>query len=296
MTTETRPMPATPPARRRAGFTLIELLVVIAIVGVLVALLLPAVQGAREAARRGHCTNNLKQVALALHQYLGVHGVFPSAVVGATNAGPLHTWMVMILPHLERQALYASYNCDVRHDATANTTALGTVVPAYLCPSSDAPPRRDDGFASNNYAASAGTVTGLTEGLMFPGSRIGVHQILDGTSSTIAAGEIGFNTLGWGRGSAAGADGGGGGGAGAAFARGVARWWRCESACAVPGFNPRESGCNNNCERRFQFSSRHPAGAMFGFADGHVQYLPQAMDPRVFRALITRNGRELVEF
>lgn len=280
----------------RSGFTLIELLVVIAIIGVLVALLLPAVQAAREAARRAQCSNNLHQVAIALHQYHGVHSCFPSSVVGTNGRALLHTWMVMILPQMEQGMLYDSYNCDVRFDDAANTTIVTTVVSTYLCPSAGSPGLAADGFAANNYAASSGTVPGLTDGIMYPGSRVGFAQIRDGSSGTIAAGEIYFDNLGWARGSVQGADGGGGGGAGAAFARGVSRWWRCASDCAIPGLNPRRSGCSNHCEQRFQFSSNHPEGAMFGFADSHVQFLSQTINPYVLRSLMTRNGKEVVDF
>src|SRR5262245_31955843 len=99
---------------RRLAFTLIELLVVIAIIGVLTALLLPAVQAAREAARKTQCRNNLHQVGIALQNYQASHGVFPSSVVG-TSPMPalnhqLHTWMTMILPYEDQMPIYNSYN------------------------------------------------------------------------------------------------------------------------------------------------------------------------------------------
>jgi prepilin-type N-terminal cleavage/methylation domain-containing protein/prepilin-type processing-associated H-X9-DG protein len=283
-------------AATKSGFTLIEILVVIALIGILVALLLPAVQAAREAARRAQCSNNLHQIGIALHQYHEIHSCFPSSVVGTNASAPLHTWMVMILPQLEQRAMFDAYNYNVRYNDPANTTIVTTAVSTYLCPSANSSGMLPDGFAGNNYAASSGTVPGLTEGVMFPSSSVGFAEIRDGTSTTIATGEIYFDNLGWARGAASGADSGGGGGAGAGFARGVSRWWRCASDCALPGFNPRPSGCNNNCEQRFQFSSNHPGGAMFGFADSHVQFLSQTMDVNVFRAMITRNGQEFFDF
>lgn len=288
----------TPPARSRsrAGFTLIEVLVVIAIIGLLVALLLPAVQAARESARRIQCSNNLHQVAIALAQYHQIQSCFPSSVVGTNGTAPLHTWMVMILPQLEQRAMFDAYNFSVRFVDTPNTTIVALPVATYLCPSAASPTVSADGFAANNYAVSSGTVPAQTEGVMFPGSSVQIAEIRDGTSQTIAIGEIYYDNLGWARGSAAGADGGGGGGAGAAFARGVSRWWQCASPCAIPGFNPRPSNCNNDCEQRFQFSSNHPGGAMFGFADSHVQYLSQTMDVKLFRSLITRSGGEVIDF
>jgi prepilin-type N-terminal cleavage/methylation domain-containing protein len=151
---------------RRDGFTLIELLVVIAIIGVLVALLLPAVQMAREAARRMQCTNNAKQVGLALHNYHDVHSRFPKIVWGlpdrpANESGgtlPLafhHTWITAILPFMEQQNLYDQVNISIRAWGQPH---IGTLLPALRCPS-------DGGFGSStetwgiawtNYAGSEG--------------------------------------------------------------------------------------------------------------------------------------------
>jgi prepilin-type N-terminal cleavage/methylation domain-containing protein/prepilin-type processing-associated H-X9-DG protein len=136
---------------RRGGFTLIELLVVIAIIGVLVGLLLPAVQSAREAARRAQCTNNLKQLGLALLNYESAIGAFPPAYVGDPRAvgsafgvdypdGNINTlpgfaWGTLILPQMEQAPLYAAFNlglpCWAPHNATAATTTLSL----FLCPS-----------------------------------------------------------------------------------------------------------------------------------------------------------------
>src|SRR3954454_4369541 len=95
--------------RRRHGFTLIELLVVIAIIGVLVALLLPAVQMAREAARRTQCTNNLKQLGIAMHNHHDTEGTFP---YGAWNTTPLATWTFRVLPYLEQTTVFNALNLN----------------------------------------------------------------------------------------------------------------------------------------------------------------------------------------
>ncbi len=130
----------------RRGFTLIELLVVIAIIGVLIALLLPAVQSAREAARRAQCTNNLKQVALAAHNY---HDAFTSLPPGRKGCC-WGTWQIFILPQLEQNAAYDSFNFNGNNDPAAralghdgnfryfgvtNQTVANLDISAYLCPS-----------------------------------------------------------------------------------------------------------------------------------------------------------------
>src|SRR5688500_12419399 len=94
----------------RKGFTLVELLVVIAIIGILIALLLPAVQAAREAARRYQCTNNLKQIGLAMHNYHDINGKFPPSRIAR---GDYITWAVLILPYMEQQAMYELWNGQV---------------------------------------------------------------------------------------------------------------------------------------------------------------------------------------
>ena len=200
--------------KERRGFTLIELLVVIAIIAVLIALLLPAVQAAREAARRIQCTNNLKQLALALHNYSTAVGAFPvgidntSAYTGAPP-GSLSTWtawsaQALLLPYVEQGPLYNAANfswtcCYVGPQANAtNSTVYNTRIAAFLCPS--------DGLAGvqniNSYAGSIGDST-----VQYPagGTTTGIFQVYDpttvscpsvtlaavtdGTSNTIAFGE-----------------------------------------------------------------------------------------------------------
>lgn len=280
---------------RRRGFTLLELLTVVAIVGVLIALLLPAAQSAREASRRSQCGARLRDVGIALHQYHDIFQAFPPSVIGTDATGMLHTWMTLLLPHMEQEELHRRYNFDVRFDHLSNATMVATVVAAYVCPSSFEKEWFSRTYGPSNMAANSGTVPSLADGVMYPGSSVRLGDISDGTSTTIALGEIYFHNLGWARGSAAGTE-GGGGGAGSAFARGVSRWWRCASPCAIPGFNPWKSGCSNRCEQRFQFSSQHPTGAHFAFADSHVEFLTNGIDADLFKAMLTRQERDIVEF
>src|SRR5947207_3585508 len=118
--------------RSTRGFTLVELLVVIAIIGVLVALLLPAVQAAREAARRSQCSNNLKQLSLALHNYEAVHNTFPPAGIDSNQM----SWTVLLLPFFEQQALYDQFNFNKGSWQAFNRTTLvqGVRLKAIICP------------------------------------------------------------------------------------------------------------------------------------------------------------------
>src|SRR5687767_6993146 len=119
----------------RQAFTLVELLVVIAIIGVLVALLLPAVQAAREASRRMQCSNNLKQIALALHNYHDVHKTFPPAYIPDADGKPMHSWRVLILPYIEQQPLFTQYDFNEPWNGPNNSRLANISIPVYHCPS-----------------------------------------------------------------------------------------------------------------------------------------------------------------
>lgn len=211
----------------RRGFTLVELLVVIAIIGVLIALLLPAVQQAREAARRMHCSNNLKQMGLALHNYHDVHGSFPAgyyrhnndASVSAFN-GPGWGWGVMILPQIEENNRFDALNVNAQpaSDNAAILPLSQAPLSAYRCPSapggdlnesfpnsSTAPAHGlstyKGVFGDRNTQASystslpncsyyAGSCVDGGNGVFSPNSKVKFRDITDGTSNTVMVGEV----------------------------------------------------------------------------------------------------------
>ena len=139
-----------------------------------VALLLPAVQQAREAARRSSCKNNLKQIALALHNYHEIHGTFPPAYIADKNGKPMHSWRVLILPYLEQQPLFDRYRFDEPWDGPNNRQLAAMMPDVFRCPSAP------DGSPKTHYVVVVGPKT------VFPGAEsIRFRQIKDGTSSTI---------------------------------------------------------------------------------------------------------------
>jgi len=287
--------------RRRSGFTLVELLVVIAIIGILIALLLPAVQAAREAARRSQCSNNLKQIGVALHNYLDTHKVFPpSWVMGLGTGGgdPQWGWGSLILPFMEQQATFDALqvgDVPLAVAITANAAVAESPIGSYRCPSDTAPDlnvARDFGLpngpATSNYAAAHRSwdgrinfnpnTTGFSNaedrerGMFIQDLGMSTSDLSDGLSNTIAVGER--------------------------------RWeykthtggLKLAQAAVIFGTRRANGGTqrgdqigharvrinytrNNNASRARQgFSSMHPGGAQFVFADGSTHFLSETIE------------------
>lgn len=183
-------------ARRQPAFTLVELLVVIAIIGILIALLLPAVQAAREAARRSECTNHLKQWGLGLHNYELSNKTFP---FGAQDTPRRHAFPPALWPFMEQVSLYEKYDFLVDFYGGKNGTAISTVVPYYYCPSDRVGATYGSQRMRGNYVPNFGSTyqdqRDLSDNkfLGAPFSLNKVHRIADitdGLSNTMAMSEV----------------------------------------------------------------------------------------------------------
>ncbi len=319
------------------GFTLVELLVVITIIGVLVGLLLPAVQAARAAARRTDCVNRSKQIGLAVNNYHSAFKKLPRAwwldnpPNKPFNGG---NWLIAILPYMELSAVYEQLDTRViptDQDSPGNVEVLQTILAAYVCPSSpgsaesrryvfDSRPAGLPFTATDLAPADFTPTTGVrgiyanhaygrhlssnregalqVVGELFGGESDGAFRdIRDGLSHTFLFGErTGGNVI-YSRGvvhadlteNLIGLDGGGWGDLlnGEHWLEGT-----LQSGLTWP---PRGGPCAINCTnaRGFGFHGFHPGGCHFTFADGHVSFVNEKVDPVVFAAQITRRGQEV---
>ena len=289
------------------GFTLIELLVVITIIGVLIALLLPAVQMAREAARRVTCQNNMKQIALACLNYHNSHDVFPPANLNGA------TWAPRIFPYLEEQILNLHYNFSVPGSHAKNRPVVRVFVPPFHCPSTPVRAGRLDGgkFSTTDYAP----VTWVNQTLVkmklidkandyngvlgSPTARI--VDIKDGTSNTLVfaedAGRPFFYTF-LGKGPKNNRPGGGNLPVQNGRVRG-AGWADKSNSIPCHGFTKnglRAPGpCAINCTNNNEAFSFHLNGVYVTFADGGVRFLNENMPIRVYAQFITRYGAEQID-
>ncbi len=253
--------------RPGAGFTLVELLVVIAIIGILIALLLPAVQAAREAARRMQCTNNLKQIGLAMHTY---HDSLRSFPLGSSRASDGFTWYSFILPYMEQRPLYDVLKPDARAipAATAGTPIM-TQLGMYRCPSDsgDLLNPHYKGYPTANYVAS-GTMFSAPSNSMHWKIFVRMAAITDGLSNTFIVSERGL------------------------FDRSTAAVWSGNVTTAgsfkfhstrpinTP-YLPETATVSVSTDpwySRFTVTSRHPGGANFAFCDGSVHFIGENIE------------------
>jgi prepilin-type N-terminal cleavage/methylation domain-containing protein len=285
-------------ARKASGFTLVELLVVIAIIAVLIALLLPAVQKAREAANRIQCQNNLKQQGLGLHNYHAIHGRFPPAYTApGLNSGP--GWGTFILPCIEQEALALQVPRGEPFWGGSQAVSTGpdggqTPLSIFRCPSDTGPilDAHQGNFAVSNYRATCGTLTTVIYtadadmgGVMYQNSRIRIADVADGMSNTLMVGEGKYgvprhlstgNTL------------------------SSALWCGMSGSYDVPGIGTYvwvdnvmwPTGGNPSWSRDYvdeAFNSNHTDVVHFLFVDGTVRGLSSQIDPSLRAQLGVRN-------
>jgi prepilin-type N-terminal cleavage/methylation domain-containing protein/prepilin-type processing-associated H-X9-DG protein len=297
--------------RDRRGFTLIELLVVIAIIAVLISLLLPAVQAAREAARRCQCVNNLMQLSVAVQNYEAAHEMFPPGVVNPT--GPIQSvpkgyhygWLTQLLPYVEQKNVDRHLDRSVDLYAPLNISARAVVINVLLCPSDSMPARGSGGVAETNYAAChhdvEAPIAANNRGVFFLNSSVRYEDITDGSSTTLFLGEKYRDGMGLG------------------WASGTRDTLRNtgsppnSSAVAVVAATSsltqdEDGGGATTGKGRSKtriaptapvflvggFASRHPGGANFGFGDGSVRFLKNSINPQVFRLLGNRADGEMI--
>jgi prepilin-type N-terminal cleavage/methylation domain-containing protein len=306
---------------RTNGFTLVELLVVITIIGILIALLLPAIQAAREAARRMQCSNNLKQLMLAVHGYHEAHNTIPPASIwGGVKGDPEHSdttgWEMLILSFTEQGGL------DSLRAGLGSGSLYGKVdgcprVEAFLCPSNPNPLQRGPGTPGtkwfvSHYFASIGVWQNSTWSTkacngFFPAENAphDFASVQDGLSNTLAIGEVGVETdtsacacyQAWGGG----------------FIVGYGRYMASGAVYSTAaGYNSVISGNTNaiNGNRgecvnpsdvfgggpnQFYYGSLHPGGSNFGLGDGSVNFFIDSTDAKILWAMATRNGGEAIQ-
>ena len=300
--------------RSKPGFTLVELLVVIAIIGVLVALLLPAVQAAREAARRMSCQNNLKQLSLALHNYESVHTTLPPAGIDSNQM----SWTVLLLPFFEQQNLYDKFNFNQGAWNSLNriTIVKGVRIKALTCPSlvtkndnySLFDPANEADVSALHYYAVLGpngpTAAGPSQPYLVQGIDAGfgfcaaqgafgqatvngpnvtpinnpLRTFTDGTSNTLLLGEMAWpKYLYW-----------------RPWTRG---YYFDTRGTLLYGSRNVKNPINSKFSDPWNdgsFGSLHSSGAMFSRADASVHFVPQNIDMLVYRAVASRDGGESV--
>lgn len=291
----------------RRAFTLVELLVAIAIIGILVAILLPAVQWARESARQTSCRNNLKQIGLAIHSYQIAHGYYPPSSTtfienGVWSSNPtqyhLHSWASLILPELEQSPLHGQVNYNVSSLDAANGAAAATVIPLYRCPSYNGSAYSQEPryvqisprFAVRNYVAvGATTIEKLwkePDGVLFWQARLGPSDLIDGTSHTLLIAETREeNAAVWIDGSASSVS-------SLVYDANSANY---SDPIVSLDYTPYYPSGGQGIDCLWGPSSQHVRGANHVFADGSVQFLLDQIALSIYEAQTTRAGGEALD-
>jgi prepilin-type N-terminal cleavage/methylation domain-containing protein/prepilin-type processing-associated H-X9-DG protein len=319
----TRPCQNGRGGRSRSGFTLVELLVVIAIIGILIALLLPAVQAAREAARRMQCTNNVKQWTLACHNFADINkGFFP---LGGMNSGGTVengqtyqriTWQVFLWPFVEQSTLYEKYDFTQGFYAGPNMALCRVHVPAYCCPSDLANPEQihSDTYwrVMGNYVANMGNThlhQDANDQKIFTGSPFGIRhmyrfsQLTDGTSNTACFSEIIIaapNSTADNRGDILNNE--GSPGFMSILTPNSVSPDQCRQ-CAPNTTDPtnnlyRTIPCtviSGNTEMQIAARSRHPGGVVVSMCDGSVRFVSETVAQNVWTAALSGHGGEALQ-
>jgi prepilin-type processing-associated H-X9-DG protein len=263
-------MPSTSPSRRLSAFALSELLVVIAIVVVLLGLLLPALQKVRAAADRTRCTNNLRQIGVALHHYHDDWHTFPPGGIEWRPPGNATkrqlAWCVFLLPYLEQENLYRSLKLDKPFDSPENAQGAAAVLTVFLCPGKPRTLYRFDGRGACDYGGIFGQAlfgnNSPPNGTMLFDKPIRIAMITDGTSHTMMVSED--------------------------TQRNDGQWINAMNLFDVAF--PINQGPVYDAD----IHSDHSGGANGLFADGSVRFLRETMELSTLAAIVTRAGGEAV--
>jgi type II secretion system protein G len=277
------------------AFTLLELLVVIAVLGLLMAMLLPAILATQERARQTQCLSRLKQLAMGLAMYEQENGMFPTGCLGCKLAPRqpgrpsvpqrFISWNLSLLPYIEQRGLFEGFNIDLASFHAANMTAASTPVEMFLCPSTTPDVRvnlqgRWKGLAFTDFAGVYGVEgVGRTTtdprsphflkdeflGVMLYETPVPRRDIIDGSSYTVCLSEMSpRRTI-------------------------ECEWANGENLFAQTGENP----INGSVGLGTEMGSAHPGGVQVAFADGHAEFLAASMDQRLLNSLLTKAGKEL---